>query len=201
LLLCLFADVARAETTPQDCGSGYGCVNQAPPSSPSECSNSSSSASPGDQLFATIRNVPVGTKVTLTFDGAVVGEAITTADGSGEQAFAALPAAGHLSARQSTMGGAIVHWTVPADAGPGAHALVFSGVGVNCNAAVQGVQVLSFSAVRPSGGAPLARTGTRIALLLAVAVVLLIAGTQLTRAARRRRGEREPVRQFERLTR
>jgi hypothetical protein len=157
----------RATCPPDD---PYCKLEPSPPTPPPDCTASSSTAARGDHLFATISNVPVGSQVALTFDGVKVGEATATSDG------AARPA----------LGGAVVHWTVPVEAEAGPHALVFSGVGVFCNPADGGLEILGETTTRVGGGS-LARTGTQVALYLAFALVLVVVGAQLLRVARRRR--------------
>jgi hypothetical protein len=73
---------------------------------------------------------------------------------------------------------------VPNDAANGPHAIVFTGVGVSCDAAPGGLAVEGLSITRPINREPLARTGTVVALLLAIGLALLIVGIQLVRRAR-----------------
>src|SRR5689334_18846863 len=86
------------QATPTTCDQVYGCPTSSTQGqvNPS-CSLSANEGAPGASIVATITNVPVGTEVTLLFDGDEVGKKTATADGQGQAAMAALPAAGHLS--------------------------------------------------------------------------------------------------------
>jgi hypothetical protein len=148
---------------------------------------SSASGAPGTSIVGTITGVPVGTVATVTFDGEKVGQATATADGQGRAAPGAVRPIGHLSVTAEASGGAIIRFMVPSDAAPGPHTVVMSGAGVSCSPVGDaGFAVLGTSVVR-GGSGPLSRTGTDLALYLAVALVLLVAGWQLVRSARRRR--------------
>jgi hypothetical protein len=188
--------------TPSTCDHGYGC-----PTSSTEgqiapsCSLSTNSATPGTKVTGTITNIPVGTTVTLLFDGNKVAKETATADGQGQAALAAIPSAGHLSAGAATAdtsGGAIMSFTVPNTAtGPG-HTVVFSGAGFSCDATGGAGFEVKAAAIEKNpgnGGTNLARTGMQIAVYLAVALVLIVVGLQLLRAsrARRRRHQRRPA--------
>jgi hypothetical protein len=182
-------EASRATST--TCDQAYGCATSSTqgPINPS-CSLSTTAATPGTKITATITNVPVGTQVTVLFDGNEVASATATADGQGQQALAKLQAAGHLSvgaAVQDSSGGAIVTFNVPASASVGKnHTVVFSGAGFSCDATGgAGFEVLAANVTKPGGG--LSKTGIEVATYLAVALVLILVGAQLVRSAKARR--------------
>jgi hypothetical protein len=161
MVMLLGSTAGAAPRVPLDCGP-YGCGPAAPPSPNPSCSESSTSVAPGDHPFATISDVPVGTQVALTFDGDVDPHA--------------------------PLGGAVVHWTVPADSQLGPHVEVFTGAGIDCNAGPGTVQVLGETLTPSSGGSgSLALTGAEIGLLALTGLLLVVAGLELVRVARRRR--------------
>jgi hypothetical protein len=92
----------------------------------------------------------------------------------------------HAGAAAAT-GGVVIVFTVPADAAPGKHSVVFSGAGFSCDpTSGDGFAVLGASATKKSSGG-LSKTGIEVATYLAVALVLLLAGWQLLRMGRARR--------------
>jgi|GEM_PF-7017044 len=161
----------------QSCDPFYGCPPGPPPSTTATCSLSSgSTVSPNESVTGHIEGVADGAEVTVRFDGAVVGQGTAhTAPGA-------------------TTASADIAFTVPGDVGPGDHNVVFSGAGFSCTVtvsavAVGGVEVSGSEQTTGGGtsGSSLARTGIEVALLLAVALALVVAGMQFVRAARRRR--------------
>jgi hypothetical protein len=179
------------QATPTTCDPAYGCPppTTTPAINPA-CSISPTSAQVGTTLTATLTNVPVGTVVTLLFDGNVVEQKTATADGQGQSALRIIRPAGHLSVSARTAdvtGGVVITFTVPASAAVGTHSIVFSGAGFSCDPTLgNGFQVLGSTVGKPGGGS-LATTGAQIALYVAIGLVLLIVGWQFVRAARRRR--------------
>ena len=184
--------VPAAPMQAEECDDVYGCPTSSTTGSIQPiCTISTKSATPGTEITATISNIPVGTEVTLLFDGNQVGKEKATADGQGETALAAIPAAGHLSVAapaQDASGGAVMTFVVPANAavGPG-HTVVFTGAGFSCDATGGDGFTVVASTTANRGGGSLSNTGMNVAIYLAVALVLIVAGAQLVRAARRRR--------------
>jgi hypothetical protein len=181
------------QATPSTCDNGYGCSTSSTRAqiSPS-CSLNTTSATPGTKVTGTITDIPVGTEVSLLFDGNEVAKETATADGQGQAALAALRPAGPLSVgvlRQDASGGAVMSFTVPANASTGEHTVVFSGAGFSCDATGgAGFAVLASTVTRGGGGGgALSNTGIEVALYLAVAFVLIIAGMQLRRMGMARR--------------
>jgi hypothetical protein len=167
----------RANATPEStaapmatsttCDNGYGCPTSSTQGAITPvCSLSTTSATPGTKITATITNVPPGSQISLLFDGNQVGS--KTADANG---------------------GAVMSFTVPANASQGqGHTVVFSGAGFSCDATGgAGFEVLAEAVTRGGGGGSLSNTGIEVALYLAVALVLLVAGWQLVRMAKARR--------------
>jgi hypothetical protein len=184
MVVLLGSTAGAAPSAPLDCGP-YGCDPAPSPSPNPSCSASSTSAAPGDHLFATISDVPVGTQVALTFDGDVVGQATATADGAGQQTSG--PTSNVIDPH-APLGGAVVHWAVPADSQPGPHVEVFTGAGIDCNTGPGTVQVLGETLTPSTGGSgSLALTGAEIGVLALAGLVLLVGGVELVRVARRRR--------------
>lgn len=183
-------EAAPAQT--DSCDDIYGCPPPPPPPGiDPQCSLSSRSAEVGAQITATITNIPVGTEVTLHFDGTEVGKETATADGQGQTALAALTPVGHLSVSapaQDASGGVVMTFRVPNTTPGSDHTVVFSGAGFSCDATGgQGFEVAGGSIARPGGGGSLSDTGIEVGIYLAIALVLLLAGTQFVRMARARR--------------
>ena len=101
------------------------------------CSLSAHTTSPGDVITARVEHVARGTQVTLTFDGASVGDAVTDATGV-----------------------AAVNWTVPNDASAGDPSVVLVGQSVYCNASANGFRV-----VAGASGGPAAPDGSGTGVL------------------------------------
>ena len=131
LLLLAGPVAAAASTARQSCDPAYGCPPSQPAQFQASCSLSATTASPGDAVTARIEHVAPGTQVTLTFDGAAVGDAVTDANGT-----------------------AAINWRVPNDASTGDHSVVFVGQSVYCDASANGFRVVaseSGGAVAPAG--------------------------------------------------
>jgi hypothetical protein len=174
----------------QSCDQAYGC-----PTSTTEeavnpsCSIVPESAEAGSTVTGTLKNVPIGTEVSLLFDGDVVAKKTATADGQGQQALGiGGRSAGHLSVAAlavTATGGAVISFIVPGSASAGTHTVVFSGAGFSCDPTFgKGFAVLGASTTRRPGS--VARTGIEVAMYLAVALALIVAGWQLARFARAR---------------
>jgi hypothetical protein len=137
-------------------------------------------------VTATLSNVPAGTQAQLRFDGEVVNEGAAGSNGV-----------------------LILSYTIPAGTKTGAHTLVFTGAGFQCDATAGrnfAVGVLGATFTNSSEAAgnavsrnPLVRTGIELALYLAVALVLVLAGFVLVRLARR--GRRRAVKRRNRVDR
>jgi hypothetical protein len=161
------APVARAACDPV-----YGCTTTTTQGVSASCALSgSANVSPGETVVATLDNVPPGTAANLTLDGATV-----------------------ASGTASSQGSLTLTFTVPSNAAPGTHQLLFVGGGVLCDPtggaglSVLGAELSRGSTDTPrSGGDTMARTGMKVALYLAIALVLVIIGWTLVQAARRRR--------------
>ena len=123
------AFAARGAVGQQQCDPAYGCPPGQPPPVQASCSLSASSAAPGEAVSARIEHVAAGTHVTLTFDGAAVGDATT--DGSGAAA---------------------INWVVPSDASDGDHNVAFVGESVYCDASANGFRVVVAEAAAVGGG-------------------------------------------------
>ena len=173
---------ASTRTLAQTCtDSTYGCTPSTPPPSINPtCSMSETGAAAGDVVSATLSNVPVGTHTQLLFDGQDVAEGDATGSGAN--------------------GSVTLSFTIPASTPPGTHTVVFVGAGFQCDATngkglTVGVLSEQFTRAPTSGDTPrsapsglggLARTGIEVALLLAVAIALVLLGSVLVDAARRR---------------
>jgi hypothetical protein len=126
-------------------------------------------------LTGHIEGVQDGADVTVTFDGSAVGSGVA-----------------HSQNGEPT-GSADITFTVPSDAGPGRHEVVFKGAWFSCSAGANGVgtgvDVLGEQIVKGANnvGAPLPVTGVEIVALVAAASVLILAGAQLVGLARLRR--------------
>jgi len=186
---------AAAANRQEPCSSIYGCPPTTPPPGPQvSCSISAEAAAVGDPVIVTVVNVVVGTEISLSIDGVVIAKSTATADGQGNQTAAALAPAGHLAARAAELGGAVIKFTVPSSLSPGKHTLVVFGAGFSCSPTANGFAVLGSEVTRGelprSDSGSLARTGLQIALFLAIALVLILAGYMLVKEAQRRRRRR-----------
>jgi hypothetical protein len=151
--------------TPTTCDNGYGCPTSSTQGAINPtCSLSTTSATPGTKITATINDVPAGSEISLLFDGNEVGTKTADANGS-----------------------AVMSFTVPNTTPSKGHTVVFSGAGFSCDATGgAGFEVLAAAGNRGGGGG-LSNTGIEVALYLAIALVLIVAGWQLTRVAQARR--------------
>jgi hypothetical protein len=149
---------------------------------------SSTSVNAGDNVTATVTNVPVGDRVDITFDGNVIASDVATADGQGETALAVAPA-GHLAAMEVQRGGVVIAFRIPSSTATGTYEVRAIGPGFNANCAEgsNGVSVLGTTVQRGGGGGGFANTGIEVGLYLAIAMALILAGWQFMRSARRRR--------------
>jgi hypothetical protein len=148
----------------QSVDSAYGPDPVPPEEVSAVCSVSPTSAAAGDSVVGTLQNGAANADVTVTFDGTFVSSGTT-----------------------DDQGNATIAFTVPSGGEAGTHQVDFSAPGFSC--AIDITQVLGATTARsPSkSSGPLARTGIQIALLLAIALVLVLVGSQLVRRARRHR--------------
>src|SRR4051794_17081040 len=157
------AGAAPSRATAQSaCDDAYGCdtTTTAPPTQPT-CTLDKTSAAPGATITATIQGTEAGAAISIAFDGTVV-----------------------KTGNSDNSGNATLQFTVPANASPGKHTVVFFGTGFSCDpTSGSGFQVLAKAKARGA----LSRTGIDVALYLAIAAVFLLVGSQLVFLARRRR--------------
>lgn len=181
--------LGAAPATAQTCDPAYGCPPTIPSTTapPTTCSVEAEIVTSGDLVDVAVFDAPANALVDLTFDGQVV-----------------------ATGRANASGDATITFTVPDGTGEGSHTVFAVGAGFSANCGtVQGAAVLGGgedaggggSGGGGSGGAgagagrgsdgvlggSLARTGIEIGLLLAVALVLVLAGHRFLRSARRRR--------------
>lgn len=173
--------------TAAQCDPVYGCTPTTPaPPPPTVCRLDTDAVVAGQIVNAFVSEAPANAVIEITFDGTVVG-----------------------TGQASPAGEATIAFTVPAGIQPGEHAVFAVGAGFSADCGtVDSVEVLSGGgsnpdvegggAARSSGGRSLARTGIEIGLLLAIALVLLLAGDRLVRMARRRR--RRAARRLNKVT-
>jgi hypothetical protein len=156
-----------AQTAPaDDCDPIYGCPTTTPTTLNPHCEMSVSEARPGDTVTAKVTGVAPGTELHVSFNGEIVATGEADAEGK-----------------------ASIQFTVPS-VDDGQYRVFVTGAGVSAECSLDpGFAVLGSGQGNGGGddGGSLAFTGANVAILVAVALVLLIAGRAFLEASRRRR--------------